>query len=244
MQNLVELQNNWTDTPEFHNAVKEQFDSLVNNSPKLKAYRDFVEGANDTPQKIFGFGERSFLWMWWLIIQEMPQTFSFMEIGVFRGQILGLIRLIADMQGKTVIRYGVTPLDTSGDNWESDYAADIALLHDHFGIEKDYNILHGSSMLPSIIVEAQKLKVDILYIDGDHTYDAVISDMKHYMPILNANGFLVLDDACADMRMPYGFFQGIAACTAATLEIMVPLVDSGDYKFVGNVVHNRIYQKL
>lgn len=238
MQNLVELQHNWTDTEEFHKAVKEQFDSLVNNEPKLKAHRDWVE-AN-----IFGFGERCFLWMWWLIIKEMPQEFSFMEIGVFRGQILSLVRLIADMQGKKVTRYGVTPMDSSGDNWESDYPADIALMHDTFNLEKDYHILHGSSMLPSIIEQAQKMKVDILYIDGEHTEEAVESDTKHYMPVLNSNGFLVMDDACRDMKMPFGYFQGIDACTKATLKVMTPLVDAGDYKFVGNVVHNRIYQKV
>ena len=55
---------------ETHQRINETFIELVNADPELKAFRDFVEGNNDTPVKIFGFGERSFLWMWKLLVDE------------------------------------------------------------------------------------------------------------------------------------------------------------------------------
>lgn len=246
MQELKELKAAWRDHPEFHKHIHESFCEIVNSIPELKAHRDFVEGNNDTPQKIFGFGERSFLYMWWLIVNEMPQEFTFMEIGVFRGQILSLIRLIADMQGKKVTRYGVTPLSAASNageatNWESDYRADIELLHDSLNIEKDYTILHGLSTDPAIIAEAQKLRVHILFVDGAHDHPSVMSDYTNYCPLVEKNGFVVCDDACNDLSIWFGGFPGIQACTDATLDYFGI---NKDYEFIANVVHDRIYKKL
>ena len=61
--------------------VKEYTDK-VNADTELKEYRDWIE-AN-----AFGFGERCFLWMWHDIIEKMPHESTFMEFGLFRGQIL------------------------------------------------------------------------------------------------------------------------------------------------------------
>lgn len=244
MHTLSELKAAWHDHPDFHREIHESFCEIVNGNPKLKAHRDWVE------QNIFGFGERSFLWMWWLIIQEMPQEFTFMEIGVFRGQILSLVRLIADMQGKKVTRYGVTPMSTNSDagenkNWESDYKADIEKMHDQFNIEKDYIIIHGLSTDPEIIKEAQKVRTNILYVDGAHDYESVSSDYINYTSCIETNGYLVCDDACNDMKMPFGYFQGQESCTKATVDFM-HMTDRvlTCFEFVGNVVHNRIYKMV
>ena len=37
-------------------------------------------------------------------------------------------------------------------------------------------------------------KTDILFIDGDHSYDAVISDFKNFNEFIDINGFIVFDD--------------------------------------------------
>ena len=37
-------------------------------------------------------------------------------------------------------------------------------------------------------------KFDLIFIDGDHTYDGCLSDMKDYMPMLEAGGYLVVHD--------------------------------------------------
>jgi hypothetical protein len=50
------------------------FTDMVNGDRQLKEYRDWIE-AN-----AFGFGERCFLYMWKLIVNEMPKEFTFCEV--------------------------------------------------------------------------------------------------------------------------------------------------------------------
>ena len=56
----------WIDVPEYHNTIHDSFIQLVNNDELLKKHRDFVE------KNAFGFGERSFGWLFKLVIDEMP----------------------------------------------------------------------------------------------------------------------------------------------------------------------------
>lgn len=54
----------------------------------------------------------------------------------------------------------------------------------------------GDSKHPDAIgfIKKLKLKFDIILIDGDHTYDGVMSDIKNYSKFLSGNGFLILHD--------------------------------------------------
>lgn len=232
---ITELQKNWRNVSYYHKALNESFVAEVNNCLKLKAHRDFVE------QNVFGFGERSFQWLHKLIVDEMPVNFSFMEIGVFKGQILSLYKMLADIAGKNVTRYGVTPLSTAGGVWESDYKRDIEYIHDTFTLEKDYQLLVGLSTAPEIIKQAQNISVDVLYIDGGHDYNTVINDITNYLPILKIGGYLIIDDCCNDLDMPFGYFTGIKEVTDATGSIMNT---HPDYEFLFNVVHNKVWRKI
>lgn len=231
MNNISEL--NWQNTAEYHQGIHEGFIAKVNGMPELKAHRDFVE------TNIFGFGERSFLWLWWLLIKEMPASFTFMEIGVFKGQILSLIRMVADMQAKKVVRHGVTPLSSIGGVWESDYEADIKFIHDQFKIKKDYKIIKGDSTDPQTIKAASEIELDILYVDGGHTYDIAKSDIENYSPLIKSGGYLVIDDCCNDLKMPFGYFQGIESVTRAVND----LLPNKDFEFVFSVVHIKVFRR-
>lgn len=228
----------WADAPEVHASINDTFTQMTNATPELKAHRDWTE------QNIFGFGERSFLWLHKLIVDEMPAEFSFMEIGVFRGAILSLYRLLADMQDKIVTRYGVTPLDGSDGHWDSDYKKDIETIHDQFNLAKDYHILHGLSTEPDIIKQAQEVApLDILYIDGGHSFECVQSDLNHYPQLVKKGGYLIIDDCCNNMSMPFGFFQGIEPVTRAVNEW--EQTEAGkQFEFMLSVVHNKIYRKI
>ena len=217
--------------------VKDYTDK-VNADKELKAYRDWIE-AN-----AFGFGERCFLWMWNEIVKKMPDEFTFMEIGVFRGQILAIVSLLAERHGKKVRRIGITPLDTSDGHWESDYEADIIRLHDVFNIKDDYELIRLDSTNPNAVKLASNNPPDVLYIDGGHTYEVVKSDLTHYLPILKVGGTLVIDDCNNAIPMPWGYFQGIQSVSIAVDEVL-PREGSTEYwKHELNLVHNRVLTKL
>ena len=234
---IKSVKDYWKDTPEIHKEIHEGFIELVNAMPELKAHRDFVES------NIHGFGERSFLWMWWLIVLDMPKEFTFLEIGVFKGQTLSLVELIAKMQGKSAKRYGVTPLSTEGGVWESDYKADIETIHRVFDLPNNYELLVGLSEDEGIIKKAGKLKLDILYIDGGHEYRHIKSDFENYSHLVKTNGLLVVDDCANNFKMPFGYFQGIETVTRYIDEVLPPLAGSSDWEFEFSVVHNRVFRR-
>lgn len=231
---LTQYKKDWVDVPSRHEVVHNEFISNVNKNELLKSHRDFVE------QNAFGFGERSFHWLWKLIVDEMPNEFSFLEIGVFRGQVLSLIELLAKETDKKATRYGVTPLDNSDGHWDSDYAKDIQIIHNRFSLSKDFTIYHGLSTNEIIIEQAKSTApYDIVYVDGGHTYEVATSDLRHYPDMVKIGGLFVVDDSCNDLKMPFGFFQGIEDVTKATLEW-----ENSKFEFQFNVVHNRIYKRI
>lgn len=237
---LQETISTWKDTKEVHQYINERFTVCVNGDPQLKAYRDFVEGNNDTPVKIFGFGERSFLWMWKLLVDEMPPSFKFLEIGVFRGQILGLIAMLTDNTARAADITGITPLDSTGGHWESNYEADIKQLHEIFGL-RDPNIIKGLSTEPGVIDEAtRKGPYDIVYVDGGHEYSVVKQDVPNYGAMVKPGGYLVIDDCANKYDLPYGYFRGIESVSRAVDEVL----PNEQFKELFSVVHNRVFQRI
>lgn len=242
---LQEVQDAYADKPETHKLINDYFTDNVNNTPALKAYRDWIE------QKIFGFGERSFLWMWKLLVDEVigknwkvarllethyqNDNFSFLEIGVFRGQILGLIRMLAP----DAYIAGITPLDSTGNHWDSDYAADIELLHTTHGLQQP-EIIKGLSTDERIIAQASGKLWDIVYIDGGHSYEVAYSDIYYYSSFVKLGGYLVIDDACNAKRLPEGMFAGIEEVSRACDK----LLPNEYYTEVFSVVHNRVFKKV
>ena len=234
---LKEYSQDWVDTPAFHSLINDTFIGFVNENPKIKAHRDFVEG------NAFGFGERSFHWLHKLIVDEMPNDFKFLEVGVFRSQVLSLYKLLADISKKKVVRYGVSPMDSSDGHWDSDYFADAVTIHQQFNLKKDYTIYHGSSTDTNIIEKAIATEpYDILYIDGSHKYEDVVSDLANYPQIVKQGGYLLIDDAANRLNMKFGFFQGIQSVSDALYEWEQTELGK-EFEFVFNVVHNMLYRR-
>jgi len=154
---LTDLRDNWQDVPAFHQSIHEHFTSLVNTDESLKMHRDWCD------QNFHGLGERSFGWVWKQICADLPPHPTMCEIGVLRGQIISLWKLLRP--DATVI--GITPLDSSGNVWESDYKADIAKIHDEFRLVQPI-ILHGYSQDTEIVKQMSGTLLNVLYIDGSH----------------------------------------------------------------------------
>jgi len=235
MSTIKEIADNYQDVEHHHKQIHEYFCHETNKIPELKELRDWVES------NIFGFGERSFYYMWKLIVDEMPKEFSFLEIGVFRGQTLALIQILAKLTEKKAHIYGVTPLDSTDGHWESNYAEDILNIHYKFNL-KQPTIIKGLSTDERVIVETIKVApFDLVYIDGGHTYDVVKSDLKNYCNL--ASKYLVVDDCANKFKLPSGMFAGIEPVSKAVDEYLPPYTSNENFTYLCNIVHNRIWKR-
>lgn len=236
MNSLKELQKSWQDTPEYHKHIHESFIGLVNAAPELKAHRDYVE------TNTWGFGERSFWWLWKLICDEVKDDnkgYPYMlEVGVFRAATLSLWRMLMP----NAMVFGITPLSTAGGVWESDYATDIKKIHKDFNLHHP-EILKGFSNDAAIVSEAEKASpYSVTYIDGDHSFAGALFDLNTYAPMVAKGGYLVIDDAACRTSQPWGYFQGIDTVSEALAE-WEKSETAKDFEFQFNVVHLMIYKR-
>jgi hypothetical protein len=230
---LSDLTSEWKDDSSQHKLIHDAFCEKVNQVPELKKLRDYVES------NIFGFGERSFYWLFKLLADTKNYDLKFLEIGVFRGQTLALMRLL---KPKAKI-YGITPFDRTNDgvnlHWESDYRADVKKIHDDFKLEQP-KIIEGYSTTLDVVNEASRTQWDMIYIDGGHSYDVARSDVYTYSSFVKVGGYLIIDDCANKYSLPEGMFRGIPAVSQAVDE----LLPNEYYKEICSVVHIRVFQRI
>lgn len=232
----------WRDTVVLNKAIVERFKEYVDADAELKAHRDFIK------KHVYGFGERSFWWLWKLIVDEMPATFRFLEIGVYKGATPSVVRLLATRTGKRAEIFGVTPLSSFAGVTgkfppypETDYRQHITDLHDHFGQEMP-RIAKGSSTNPKIRQAVGNLgPFDLVYVDGCHEYDYVVKDLMCYGAMVKEGGLLVVDDSANYLAPVWGFFQGIEDVSAAVRAIIE--TDSA-WEHLLAVMHLRVWRKV
>lgn len=239
MQTLAELEKRWENSVEFCKYVHETFCDLVDAEFKLKALRDWVE------KNFWGMGERSFYWMWKLICQELPTDARLLEIGVHRGQTLALWRTL--MPEAEV--FGLSPFDGTDVGEKRDYREDVFFIFNEFGL-KPPRLLCGYSDHPQSIVEASvKFSdgLDVLYIDGGHSYETTKSDILNYATLIKPGGYLVIDDSAnRDFKHHWGYFMGIPTVSKAVDNLLPPYGKSeigNQFDHLFNVVHNRVWIK-
>lgn len=241
LPNLAQEAANWVDTEEYAKDLRDRFTDLVNADPELRQHRDYIE------RHAYGMGERCFHWMWHLIVDAMPQNFSFLEVGVYKGQVLSLVRLLADRVGKKAQITGVTMLSSFAGvtgNFplypDEDYKKYIADLHDRFGLEQPALIV-GDSTDEDVLDEVRELApFDCVYIDGCHEYKYVVADLVNYAGMMLAKGgLLIVDDCSTYLHQPFGFFQGIEDVSRAVRTVIEPYPE---WEHLLAVVHNRIWR--
>lgn len=84
-----------------------------------------------------------------------------------------------------------------------------SLVHAHFAAEAQRVIsMRGDSCSPEIIERVRSALggrlLDLLFIDGDHTYDGVEADFTNYVPFVAKGGLIVIHDIVTDFRTRYG----------------------------------------
>jgi hypothetical protein len=237
---LWEWAASYTPTEPWHRTCVERFRGYVDATPALKAHRDLCE------REVYGFGDRSFHWLWKLLYDELPHDFKFLEIGVYKGQVVSLLRLLAGPARGRI--YGITPLSAfSGvtgqfyDYPTTDYRQHIATLHNIFDLQQP-ELLPLDSTDPVAVMQAQaRGPFDAVYIDGCHEYAYVEQDLRNYAPLVKRGGFLVMDDASCDLQMPFGYFCGVQDVTRALADHMQK--HGAGWRFCLAVIHLKVFQR-
>lgn len=213
------------------------------NDRDLIKHREFIEANR------LGYGERPFHVVWREIIKSQKDNFKFLEIGVYKGQVLSLVKFLSKLYNKPSEVYGVTPLSSSGDKYtkydEVNYYATIKSLFEHFNLDfnTEETIICGSSTDESIkkIIKSKGI-FDVIYIDGCHDYDCVISDIELMKEVTQKDSFVVFDDAsCFKKTNRVNAFMGhMDVCNAIKDKI------ENDEMFfeIITVGHNRIFKRV
>jgi hypothetical protein len=144
-----------------------------------------------------GFGEDAFHAAWFYVFKKYKPSLA-LEIGVYRGQTISLWAMLSQKIGHDIQIHGLSPLDDSGDSVsryvDVRYEEDILSNFRNFNLSnpqltKDYsNSDTGIKFLSS-------KAWDLIYIDGSHEYDIVLSDYLHSIDSLKVGGLLVMDDS-------------------------------------------------
>ena len=205
-------------------------------------HRKYVEINN------WGFGEIPFHYLWLLLINQMPSSFRFLEIGIYKSSIMSLVKLCSDKLKKTSTIYGISPLDSTGDKYllqyeQCDYHRCIAqIFADHQLDISTTTILKGRSTDPIIkesIIEEHPF--DMVYIDGSHNYEDVVSDIELTDKLLTPNGYLIMDDASSYLNLgKLSIFKGHVDVSDA---IKNKLDNNKSYVHLLACGHNRVWRK-
>ena len=220
-----------------YRTVYEVFEKNATNNPSLKT----------SFESIIGFGEPAFSWNWKLLVDRMPTSFTFVEIGVFKGRILSQVAMLANESNKVANIVGITPLSTTGDKYSDypvcDYRSEI---HNNFmkfnKTDENLRIIPTISQDENTINEISKIGgIDILFIDGCHNYEVVCQDIIRYVPFIKPGGHLVIDDASSMLPGSYGIFLGHHDVACAVRDYVESNTSLRHLYAVG---HNRVWLKV
>jgi hypothetical protein len=204
----------------------------------LREHRNYFNEDNR------GFGEDAFHVMWFLLFNEFkPQTF--LEIGVYRGQTISLVSLLARMHDAPCVVHGISPFSNANDS-VSNYLEGVDYLEDTFANFKHF-ALPRPHLLKAFSTESSALELirsrswSAIYIDGNHDYEVVLQDWKACAENIGAGGIVVLDDSGLGTayRPPNFASGGHPGPSQVAAEI-----DPARFEEILQVGHNRVFQKM
>lgn len=189
-----------------------------------------------------GFGEDAFHTMWWRLFRRFKPA-SFLEIGVYRGQVINLIALLAKLEGICCEVTGISPFTASGDSVSSyrsdlDYREDTLTHFEHHGLPQP-TLVNAYSSDPEALAVIASRQWDMIYIDGNHDYDIVVKDWEACSKSVKPGGLIILDDAgLSTSYQPPAFATGGHPGPSR----LATEIDPGQFQEILQVGHNRVFQ--
>lgn len=191
-----------------------------------------------------GFGEDAFHVMWYLLCREFKPR-QFLEIGVYRGQVLSLVSLLQKKEGIAGQVTGISPFLPVGDSLcryreGVEYLDDTLKNFEHFSLPKPNLLKAFSTDRVALDLIASK-QWDCIYIDGNHDYEVVNADWEACSHSIRPQGLIILDDSSLDTSFASPPFatKGLPGPSKVAQEI-----DRTRFKEILRVGHNRVFQKL
>jgi hypothetical protein len=191
-----------------------------------------------------GFGEDAFHVLWWMIFKELKPT-TFLEIGVYRGQVLSLVSLLNQIHKIEVTVTGISPFLPVGDS-VSRYRSDVDYREDTISNFQYFNLpnpelIKAFSTDQCASDKIRSVKWDVIYIDGNHDYEVAKQDWQICAQNLNPGGIIVLDDSAlnTEYRPPAFATGGHPGPSQLAHE-----VDPNLFNEILRVGHNRVFQRI
>jgi len=129
------------------------------------------------------------------------KNFSYLEIGVLHGLNLTSLYNIVQPEYETVSFTAIDPfegyygqkLDVALGVPVTEKVLRINMGRSQFA-EQDISIFKGSSSDPTIQAANAHRTFDMIFVDGDHSYDGVKRDVDYYGTLLSPQGLLIIDN--------------------------------------------------
>lgn len=139
-------------------------------------------------------------------LANRAQKAKYLEIGVYAG---GTIKFIKD-QVKNIECVGIDLFEDFCPNDENTHVSGnykLDEVSEFLGTE--IKLIKGNSSIILQKLYEENQGFDVIFIDGNHKYDAVKSDFENSMKILNTNGFIALHNASTCYFPDYDLYNKI-----------------------------------
>jgi hypothetical protein len=150
--------------------------------------------ANDVIKKMKGNTFHNHYHILYDICESLDDEITYLEIGTYCGASASLVSLSEKVRKIYSVDIGhpmnkEVPIDNVN-NFKNDNCV--------------YEYIMGSSMSDEIIkyVTENVKKIDVFYIDGDHSKNAVIKDFENYSNLVTVGGYIIFDDYMDKMYSP------------------------------------------
>jgi hypothetical protein len=192
-----------------------------------------------------GFGDPSLHAMWFLLHERLHLR-RFLEIGVFRGQVISLIALLHRLSGETSgVIAGISPFVAAQDSVSYypvniDYHEDTLLNFRNFDLPLP-TLCRAYSTDSAAAELVRSTTWDAIFIDGNHEYEVARSDWSLCSAHVRPGGIIVLDDAglYTTYVPPFSKFKGHPGPSRVAQE-----VDRQRFREILQIGHNRVFQRI
>lgn len=144
-------------------------------------------------------------------VERMPRDARMVEVGVYRGRSLFFLTVEALNSGKDIHIYGVDRF-----NWPTGAFDDIQRVRREHGLDLQITLIarHSTAAAREYFGHAS---LDFVFIDADHTYEAVKEDILAWRPKMKPGGIMAGHDL-SNPEFP-GVRKAVQECFG-TYEIM------------------------